>query len=121
MYDCFTRCFFSVRVGQYNGHCHLLEEAERSLHDALAILQQTLRHPERTLGGGCAEVLMAEAIENVVPGIEGKKALAVASFAHALRQMPTIIANNAGLDGTELVAALRAAHHHGQKQAGLDM
>ena len=100
---------------------HLLEEAERSLHDALAILQQTLRHPERTLGGGCAEVLMAEAIENVVPGIEGKKALAVASFAHALRQMPTIIANNAGLDGTELVAALRAAHHHGQKRAGLDM
>ena len=64
---------------------------------------------------------MAEAIENVVPGIEGKKALAVASFAHALRQMPTIIANNAGLDGTELVAALRAAHHHGQKRAGLDM
>lgn len=100
---------------------HLLEEAERSLHDALAVLQQTLKHPERTLGGGCAEILMAEAIEEVVPEIAGKKALAVASFARALRQMPTIIADNAGLDGTELVSELRAAHHKGNKRAGLDM
>ena len=92
---------------------HLLEEADRSLHDALAVLQQTLLHPERTLGGGCAEMVMAEAV--------GKKSLAVAAFARALRQMPTIIADNAGLDGAELVAQLRAAHHAGHTTAGLDM
>ena len=100
---------------------HLLEEAERSLHDALAVLQQTLRHPERTLGGGCAEMVMAEAVEALVPEVRGKRALAVSAFARALRQMPTIIANNAGLDGVELVAELRAAHHAGKKSAGLDM
>ena len=100
---------------------HLLEEAERSLHDALAVLQQTLRHPERTLGGGCAEMVMAEAVEALVPEVRGKRALAVSAFARALRQMPTIIANNAGLDGVELVSQLRAAHHLGKKTAGLDM
>lgn len=100
---------------------HLLEEAERSLHDALAVLQQTLRHPERTLGGGCAEMVMAEAVERVVPEVSGKKSLAVAAFARALRQMPTIIANNAGLDGVELVSRLRAAHHEGKRTFGLDM
>ena len=100
---------------------HLLEEAERSLHDALAVLQQTLLHPERTLGGGCAEMIMAEAVDELVPQVAGKKSLAVAAFARALRQMPTIIADNAGLDGAELVSQLRAAHHNGQKTAGLDM
>ncbi|CBK22783.2 uncharacterized protein [Blastocystis hominis] len=100
---------------------HLLEEAERSLHDALAILQQTLRHPERTLGGGCAEMAMAEAVDRLEPQVSGKKALAVAAFARALRQIPTILANNAGLDGVELTAQLRAAHHGGAKNAGLDI
>ena len=100
---------------------HLLEEAERSLHDALAVLQQTLLHPERTLGGGCAEIIMAEAVDAIVPEIAGKKALAVAAYSSALRQLPIIIANNAGLDGVELVSQLRAAHHEGHKTAGLDM
>lgn len=100
---------------------HLLEEADRSLHDALAVLQQTLLHPERTLGGGCAEMVMAEAVDALAPTVSGKKSLAVAAFARALRQMPTIIADNAGLDGAELVAQLRAAHHAGRTTAGLDM
>jgi T-complex protein 1 subunit beta len=100
---------------------HLLAEAERSLHDALAVLQQTLRHPERTLGGGCAEMVMAEAVDELAPQVSGKKALAVSAFAEALRQMPVIISENAGLDGMELVSELRAAHHAGQHTFGLDM
>jgi len=38
---------------------HLLDEAERSLHDALCILQATIKEPRRICGGGCSEVLMA--------------------------------------------------------------
>merc|ERR550519_909557 len=47
--------------------------------------------------------------------------MAIDSFAHALRQLPTIIADNAGYDSSELVSQLRAAHNSGQKTAGLDM
>ena len=68
-----------------------------------------------------SEMIMAEAVDELVPQVAGKKSLAVAAFARALRQMPTIIADNAGLDGAELVSQLRAAHHNGQKTAGLDM
>ncbi len=74
----------------------ITDEAERSLHDALCVLQQTVLNPRTTLGGGCAEMLMAEAVDKMVPKTAGKKALAVESFARALRQMPTIIADNAG-------------------------
>jgi T-complex protein 1 subunit beta len=47
--------------------------------------------------------------------------MAIEAFARALRQIPTIIADNAGLDGTELVSQLRAAHHKGEKTMGLDI
>ena len=99
----------------------LLDEAERSMHDALCVLSQTVRETKTTLGGGCAEVLMACAVETLATRTPGKKALAVDAFAAALRQLPTYIADNAGYDSAELVARLRALHSQGKSTYGLDM
>ncbi|RQM07240.1 hypothetical protein DH86_00000939, partial [Scytalidium sp. 3C] len=99
----------------------MLDEAERSLHDALAVLSQTVKEPRTTLGGGCAEMLMAKAVENAAVKVEGKKQLAVASFAVALRQLPTILADNAGFDSSDLVARLRTAIYDGMNTYGLDL
>ena len=43
------------------------------------------------------------------------------AFSRALRQLPTIIADNGGLDSSELVSQLRVAHAAGPSSAGLDM
>ncbi|KAF2092775.1 hypothetical protein NA57DRAFT_69548 [Rhizodiscina lignyota] len=99
----------------------LLDEAERSLHDALAVLSQTVKEPRTTLGGGCAEMVMAKAVDHAAQNAAGKKALAVDSFAKALRQLPTILADNAGFDSSDLVARLRKAVYSGMTSAGLDM
>ncbi|KAG7105805.1 T-complex protein 1 subunit beta like [Verticillium longisporum] len=99
----------------------LLDEAERSLHDALAVLSQTVKEPRTTLGGGCAEMVMAKAVEGAATRVEGKKQMAVSSFATALRQLPTILADNAGLDSGELVARLRKAIYDGMTTYGLDL
>ncbi|KAL5606735.1 hypothetical protein BROUX41_003129 [Berkeleyomyces rouxiae] len=99
----------------------LLDEAERSLHDALAVLSQTVKEPRTTLGGGCAEMLMAKAVEGAATRVEGKRQLAVQSFATALRQLPTILADNAGLDSGDLVARLRKAIYDGMTTYGLDL
>ncbi|KAK5122490.1 T-complex protein 1 subunit beta [Meristemomyces frigidus] len=99
----------------------LLDEAERSLHDALAVLSQTVGNPKITLGGGCAEMVMAKAVDHAAQNVAGKKALAVDSFAKALRQLPTILADNAGLDSSDLVARLRKAVYSGMSTAGLDL
>lgn len=99
----------------------LLDEAERSLHDALAVLSQTVANPKTTLGGGCAEMLMSRAVEQAATNVSGKKAIAVDSFAKALRQLPTILADNAGLDSSDLVARLRKAVYGGMTTAGLDL
>ncbi|KAJ3218969.1 T-complex protein 1 subunit beta [Dinochytrium kinnereticum] len=99
----------------------LLDEAERSLHDALCVLSQTIAEPRTVLGGGCSEMLMAKAVDEIAAKTSGKKAIAVESFAKALRQLPTILADNAGYDSSDLVARLKAAHNEGKKTHGLDM
>lgn len=100
---------------------HILDEAERSLHDALAILSQVVIDRTIVYGAGAAEMVMAEAVDNLARSVEGKKSLAIESFAQALRRVPTIIADNCGFDSAELVSNLRAAHHAGKAYAGLDV
>lgn len=99
----------------------LLDEAERSLHDALCVLQQTVKDPRVVLGGGASEIEMAKAVDEAASKTAGKQSLAMEAFARALRMIPTIIADNAGYDSSELVAQLRAAHAAGNSTAGLDM
>ncbi|CAN8065075.1 unnamed protein product [Agarophyton chilense] len=99
----------------------LLDEAERSLHDALCVLSQTVGETRTVLGGGCSETLMAHAVDEVARKTSGKKAMAVEAFARALRALPGIIASNGGYDANELVSQLRAAHMEGNHTAGLDM
>ncbi|PWN35311.1 uncharacterized protein FA14DRAFT_160515 [Meira miltonrushii] len=99
----------------------MVDEAERSLHDALSVLSQTVKETRVVLGGGCAEMSMSKEVDEEARKTSGKRALATEAFARALRQLPTILANNAGLDSSELVSQLRAAHQRGDKDAGLDL
>eukprot|EP01127_Copromyxa_protea_P005884 TRINITY_DN15716_c0_g1_i1.p1 TRINITY_DN15716_c0_g1~~TRINITY_DN15716_c0_g1_i1.p1 ORF type:complete len:545 (-),score=167.92 TRINITY_DN15716_c0_g1_i1:37-1509(-) len=100
----------------------LLDEAERSLHDALCVLSQVVATEKRTiLGAGCSEAIMAKAVDELAKRTPGKKSIAIESYARALRQIPAIIADNGGYDSSELVGQLRAAHYEGKNTAGLDM
>lgn len=100
---------------------HVLDEAERSLHDALAILVSTVKDSRTICGGGCTEVVMAAAVDRAAEETPGKKALAMAAYARALRQLPAILADNGGYDSAELVSQLRAAHASGKSTFGLDL
>lgn len=97
----------------------MVDEAERSLHDALSVLSQTVKETRVVLGGGCAEMVMSCAVEEAARKVSGKGAIAAEAFGRALRQIPTILADNAGYDSSDLVSRLRAAHYDGQRDAGL--
>ena len=119
--------FSGVKVGEActivlrGSSSHLLEEAERSLHDALAVLSETVKESRVSFGGGCSEMLMAHAVDEEAKTTPGKKQLAMEGFSRALRQLPTIIADNAGFDSAELIAKVRACHAAGDIRAGLDV
>ncbi|XP_015607672.1 T-complex protein 1 subunit beta [Cephus cinctus] len=99
----------------------ILDEAERSLHDALCVLAATVRESRIVYGGGCSEMAMAGAVMKAAAATPGKEAVAMEAFARALQQLPTVIADNAGYDSAQLVSELRAAHNSGSTTAGLDM
>ena len=100
---------------------HLLDEMERSIHDALCILTQTIRESKVVLGGGCCELLMAQAVSQESVKTKGKEALAMDAFARALRQIPSILADNAGFDAAEIVTSLRSEHSQGNHWMGVCM
>lgn len=62
----------------------ILDEAERSLHDALCVLSQTVKEPRTVFGGGCSEMLMAKVVTDLANRTPGKEAVAMESFAKAL-------------------------------------
>merc|ERR1712228_271544 len=99
----------------------ILDEAERSLHDALCVLTSTVKETKTVYGGGCSEMLMANAVMEAAATTPGKEAIAMESYAKALAELPTIIAENGGYDAAQLVSELRALHKQNKNTMGLDM
>jgi len=100
---------------------HVLDEAERSMHDALCVLVNTVQNHKIIWGGGHSEMKMSIACEELSRKEKGKQALAIEAYARALRQLPIIIADNGGYDSAELVQNLKVALVNGDKSAGLNM
>ena len=100
---------------------HILDEAERSLHDAICVLIAAVKNHRIIYGGGNSEMRMSLAVDDLARTLMGKQAIAVEAFARALRQLPTIICDNAGYDSAELVTNLRSEIHNGAESAGLNM
>jgi T-complex protein 1 subunit beta len=69
----------------------ILDEAERSLHDALCVLFRTVKETKIVFGGGCSEMMMANAVQNLAAVTPGKESVAIESFARALRQVRSIL------------------------------
>eukprot|EP00442_Polarella_glacialis_P002950 CAMPEP_0115117586 /NCGR_PEP_ID=MMETSP0227-20121206/43975_1 /TAXON_ID=89957 /ORGANISM="Polarella glacialis, Strain CCMP 1383" /LENGTH=533 /DNA_ID=CAMNT_0002518675 /DNA_START=79 /DNA_END=1680 /DNA_ORIENTATION=- len=99
---------------------HVLDEAERSLHDALAVLFQTVTETRVVWGGGAMEMAMASAVTAKMNEVGGKEMSAMEQFAKALMSIPATMADNGGLDSQELVGQLRAAHAKGNHTQGLE-
>jgi T-complex protein 1 subunit beta len=64
---------------------HILDEAERSLHDAICVLIAAVKNHKILYGGGNAEMRMSLAVDELAKGLQGKQAIAVEAFARALR------------------------------------
>merc|ERR1719313_624921 len=89
---------------------HVLEEAERSIHDALCVLVGTIEDARVLYGGGFTEFQLATVLEKAALKASGKKSLILKSFAKALMCIPTILCDNAGLDTPSIIGTLIAAH-----------
>ena len=93
---------------------YMLDEVDRSLHDALCIVKRALESEKVVAGGGAVEAALSVYLEMLATTLGSREQLAIAEFAEALLVIPKVLSVNAAKDSTELVAKLRAYHHAAQ-------
>ena len=100
---------------------HIVDEAERAVHDALMVVSAVVEDGKAVAGGGSAEMEIVKELREYSSGIGGREALAVNAFADALEAIPRALAENAGLDQIDILVDLRARHEGDGTHIGLDV
>ncbi|MEM3194232.1 MAG: TCP-1/cpn60 chaperonin family protein, partial [Candidatus Bathyarchaeia archaeon] len=111
----------SVAILIRGGSERIVDEAERSIHDALCVVRDVVQEPKILAGGGAPEIEVARAIRDFANSLSGREQLAAQAFADAVEIIPTALAENAGLDPIDIISELRAMHDKGEKWAGVDI
>jgi T-complex protein 1 subunit alpha len=96
---------------------YMLDEMDRSLHDALCVVKRVLESGSVVPGGGAVEAALSVFLENFATTLGSREQLAIGEFANAALVLPKTLAVNAAKDATELIAALRAFHYKAQTNA----
>jgi thermosome len=99
----------------------VVDEAERSLHDALCVVRDIVLNPSVVAGGGAPELEVSSRVRKWAESLSGKEQLAALAFAEALEVIPTTLAENAGLDPIDILVELRSRHEKGDVWAGVDV
>ena len=111
----------SLTILVRGGNDRVVDEAERSLHDAICVIRNVIHKPKITAGGGALEAELALQLKSWAQSLSGREQLAALEFAEALETIPLTLAENAGLDTIDIQVELRSKHEKGEKWAGVDV
>ncbi|HYY41074.1 MAG TPA: thermosome subunit beta, partial [Nitrososphaera sp.] len=103
------------------GSQRVVDEADRSIHDALMVTKDVLEKPAIIAGGGAIDAYVANELRQWSSNLEGRAQLAVYKFADALDSIPLALAENAGMDPIDTMTELRAKQNKGTKWTGIDV
>jgi T-complex protein 1 subunit eta len=111
-YNLFTGCpgAKTATLVLRGGSEQFIDEAERSLHDAICIVRRALKHAQVVPGGGAVDMAASSALRGLALEIAGKGQLFTAAFARALEVIPRQLCDNSGFDATDVLNKLRQKH-----------
>ena len=98
----------------------IVDEVDRSMHDALMVVKDVIDKPAIVAGGGSPEAYIAAQLKEWANSFEGREQLAIKKYAEALEVIPLTIAENAGMDPIDTMVSLRAKQNQGKKWTGID-
>ena len=110
----------AVSILVRGGTERIVDEADRSLHDALSVVRDVVREPKIVAGGGAPEIEVARRLRRYAEGLSGRERLAVSAFAEALEVVPTTLAENAGMDPIDAISDMQSRHEKGEMWIGID-
>jgi thermosome len=111
----------SVTILMRGGSQRVVDEAERSLHDALMVVKDVMEKPAIVAGGGATLAHIARNLQQWANRLSGREQLAVQKFAEALETIPLTLAENAGMDPIDTTTELRSKQSKGSKWIGIDV
>ena len=110
----------SVTVLIRGGSQRVVDEADRSIHDALFVVKDVIEKPMIVAGGGSPEAYLAGKLKEWADNFDGREQLAIKQYAESLESIPLTIAENAGMDPIDSIIALRAKQNSGEKTTGIN-
>jgi thermosome len=99
-----------VTIRLRGGTEHVTDNLERTLDDALKVVKAVYEDGKIVAGGGASEMEVARKLRDYASSVGGREQLAVTAFADAVESVPRAIADNAGLEGMDIILKLRASH-----------
>ena len=102
------------------GSQRVVDEAERSIHDALMVTKDVMEKPSIVAGGGSPESYVAGKLREWSSTLSGREQLAADKFAESLEVIPLALAENAGMDPIDTLTELRSKQTKGSKWSGID-
>ena len=103
------------------GSQRVVDEVERSVHDAIMVTKDVMENPSIVAGGGAPETFAATKIRAWAKSLEGREQLAAEKFADSLEIIPLTLSENAGMDPIDTLTTLRAKQLKGEKWTGIDV
>ena len=110
----------SVTLLIRGGSQRVVDEADRSIHDALMVVKDVIEKPSIVGGGGAPESFVASHLKDWADSFDGREQLAIKKYAEALESIPLTIAENAGMDPIDTMVTLRSQQSQGHKWTGID-
>jgi len=110
----------SVTVLIRGGSQRVVDEVDRSLHDALMVVKDVVEKPSIVAGGGSPEAYLAAELNEWSSSSEGREQLAIRQYAEAFESIPLTIAENAGMDPIDTIITLRANQSSGKHTVGIN-
>ncbi|KAK3628486.1 T-complex protein 1 subunit delta [Elasticomyces elasticus] len=99
----------------------ILDEAERSLHDAMCVVRCLVKKRALLPGGGAPEMAVATSLSQAATTAQYPDSICWKAFADALEIIPVTLAENAGLNSIKVVTELRARHAKGEANVGVSI
>ena len=110
----------SVTVLIRGGSQRVVDEVDRSIHDALMVVKDVVERPAIVAGGGSPEAYLAAELNEWSGNSEGREQLAIKQYAEAFESIPLTIAENAGMDPIDTIITLRANQSSGREAVGIN-
>src|ERR671924_1803542 len=111
----------AVSILVRGGSQRVVDEAERSVHDAIMVVKDVAEYPYITVGAGAPEVYISQKIREWSASLSGRSQLAAERFADSVEEIAIALAENAGMDPLDTQTQLRAKAALAKPKYGLDV